>query len=152
MTIENTNNIKKDSALKIFLHVHASGIVYFIIVIIMAIPFLLGFILDSVFWHPSATEDQYSKAEMIVQSVYEQKLNNAPLYEIPENYELEITDTNIKISINGSSGYVEAQVEKDNLVKIRKDFGFGYHMIYGFLCFFFMAISVLLIAKIIEDY
>lgn len=112
------NNVEKKSAFRAFLFEHG-GFEIITVLLFFILPFIVGFILSAVAWDIPLTEQQYKEMEKAAYSVYEQKLNDAQLYEIPEDYKLTITDTTIIVSHKNSVGVVEARLKDGKLITTR---------------------------------
>ena len=111
-------NEKKKSVLKTYWHNHAMSI---LVNLFGLLPFIIGVVVSALYWNVPLSEQQYKEMEKIAYSVYDQKLNNVQLYEVPEDYNVTFTDTTIIISHNESVGVIEARIENGKLITTRDE-------------------------------
>ena len=111
-------NEKKKSVLKTYWHNHAMSI---LVNLFGLLPFIIGVVVSALYWNVPLSEQQYKEMEKIAYSVYDQKLNNVQLYEVPEDYNVTFTDTTIIISHNESVGVLEARIENGKLITTRDE-------------------------------
>lgn len=130
---------------------HAETIITAVVVVVgIALCILLGFLLSLKIIGKPMSDEQFTFCEQVARDVYEK--GNQLIVEVPEEVNINKTETTITVSLNHNVGSVDAKLKDGELVFIRyegKEVLIGTTLLFGL---FFVMLGFCLLALFICIY